>query len=78
MRQHRIRALEVQGAEPPHVLGNRDAPVTLEEFGDFECGACGSYYQQYVTGTNIPGYVLLSDSERELDLSTSTLSVRPI
>lgn len=39
-------ALEVQGAEPPHVLGNPNAPVTLEEFGDFECGACGSYFPE--------------------------------
>ncbi|HSQ25051.1 MAG TPA: thioredoxin domain-containing protein [Pyrinomonadaceae bacterium] len=39
-------ALEVQGAEPPHVRGNPNAPVTLEEFGDFQCGACGSYYPE--------------------------------
>jgi protein-disulfide isomerase len=28
------------GAEPPHVRGNAGAPVTLEEFGDFECMPC--------------------------------------
>jgi protein-disulfide isomerase len=39
-------ALEVQGADPPHVRGNASAPVTLEEFGDFECGACGSYHPE--------------------------------
>jgi protein-disulfide isomerase len=37
---------EVQGAEPPHLRGNANAPVTLEEFGDFQCGACGSYYPE--------------------------------
>ena len=28
------------GAEPPHVRGLATAPVTLEEFGDFECMPC--------------------------------------
>jgi protein-disulfide isomerase len=39
-------ATEVQGAEPPHVRGNASAPVTVEEFGDFECGACGAYHPE--------------------------------
>ena len=37
---------EPPGAEPPHIRGNVNAPVTLEEFGDFQCGACGVYYAE--------------------------------
>src|SRR5258705_13276131 len=32
------------GAEPAHTVGDAKAPVTLEEFGDFECPPCGALH----------------------------------
>jgi protein-disulfide isomerase len=34
-------AVGVPGAEPAHTQGPANAPVHLEEFGDFECPPCG-------------------------------------
>jgi len=33
----------VSDAEGPHIRGNPDAPVTLEEYGDFQCPPCGKF-----------------------------------
>ncbi|HZS43478.1 MAG TPA: thioredoxin domain-containing protein [Blastocatellia bacterium] len=33
------------GAEPAHLRGDSQAPVVLEEFGDFQCPVCGRFYK---------------------------------
>ncbi|HEY8203288.1 MAG TPA: thioredoxin domain-containing protein [Pyrinomonadaceae bacterium] len=37
---------EPPGAVPSHVRGNPNAPVTVEEFADFQCPSCGAYYPE--------------------------------
>lgn len=37
-------AADKLGAEPSHALGSVDAPVMIEEFGDFECSPCAALY----------------------------------
>jgi protein-disulfide isomerase len=32
------------GAEPPHLRGEANAPVLIEEYGDFQCPPCGALY----------------------------------
>jgi protein-disulfide isomerase len=34
----------VPGADPPHTYGPANAPVRIEEFGDFECPPCGAFH----------------------------------
>jgi Na+:H+ antiporter, NhaA family len=37
---------DTPGAEPAHIRGNPNAPVTMEEFADFQCPMCGAYYPE--------------------------------
>lgn len=34
------------GAQPPHARGGTNAPVTLEEFGDYQCPPCGALFRE--------------------------------
>jgi len=37
------RSVPGKSGESMHIRGNPNAPVTLEEFGDFQCPPCGSF-----------------------------------
>jgi protein-disulfide isomerase len=40
----RLSGMPMPGAEPAHTRGSANASVTLEEFADFQCPACGKLY----------------------------------
>lgn len=43
------------GAQPPNLLGSPTATVTVEEFADFQCGACASVHPRVKELTSIYG-----------------------
>ncbi len=43
------------GSQPPNLLGSPNASVTVEEFADFQCGACASVHPRMKELTSIYG-----------------------
>jgi protein-disulfide isomerase len=43
------------GAQPPNLLGSPNSVVTVEEFADFQCGACASVHPRMKELTSIYG-----------------------
>lgn len=39
-----MSTLKIPVGEKDHILGSPDAPITLVEYGDYECPACGLAY----------------------------------
>ena len=43
------------GAQPPNLLGSPNATVTVEEFADFQCGACAAVHPRVKEITSLYG-----------------------
>ena len=48
-------ANNVLGAQPPNLLGSPNATVTVEEFADFQCGACAVVHPRVKEITSLYG-----------------------
>ena len=42
----RIAAVPVSSAMPVKTFGNKNAPITMEVFSDYQCPSCGNFYEQ--------------------------------